>query len=638
MYPSFDEGHMHVPLGLILVPLIAAVLLLALGLTKLRKPLVIAAATAIGLGSIHLLVNQLSADFQLIPLNESPFLAAFGWLGIAVGIFLSVLCIRHRQWLALVLVVAQMLLAWQAEHLTHLRHQPVISPLLIDHLATIMAAIVGVIGGLICVHAIGYMKEWHQHHKDGPDRRNQFFCVLLLFLSAMFGLVFANSLPWLVFFWEITTLCSFLLIGYARTPEAMRNAFLALRLNLIGGIAMTAGWIIIVKRGGSLDMLLIIASNDSVIYLLPVVLLCIAGLAKSAQFPFSSWLLGAMVAPTPVSALLHASTMVNAGVYLIVRFAPVLHGTTAGLMISLIGATTFLLTSLIAIGQNNAKRVLAYSTIANLGLIVTCAGTGQYNAVWAAILLIVFHAVAKALLFLAVGTVEHRLGSRDIEDMQGLVMRHPALAIAMLVGIAGMFLAPFGLLISKWAALEALIVVNPVLPIFVVFGSSATLFFWAKWMGKIIGAEPGIRPVQDDTHSLELIVLAVLTAMVIACCAVFPLIARVLIDPYIISVYGRTMVIDREMMVVMSIMLLLVALLPLSLLYRGGERFRRVAPYLAGANYDHPYRFTGSAGKEHAMAFKNYYLAQYLPERPIQQWGFYSSLACMAVLIIVVVL
>jgi ech hydrogenase subunit A len=215
-------------------------------------------------------------------------------------------------------------------------------------------------------------------------------------------------------------------------------------------------------------------------------------------------------------------------------------------------------------------------------------------------------------------------------------MRHPALAVAMLVGIAGMFLAPFGLLISKWAALEALIRVNPILPIFVVFGSSATLFFWAKWMGKIIGAEPGARPVPDDTHSLELIVLAVLTALVIVCCAVFPWIAEVMIDPYVIAVYGQSMVLDRETMVVMSIMLLLVALLPLSLLYRGGDRFRRVPPYLGGANYDHPYRFTGSAGKEYPMGFRNYYLAQYLPERPMQRWGIAAALVLMAAILVMV--
>lgn len=626
---------MNIPLGLIIVPFLAAPVLLALGLTSLRKPLVLIASTAIILGTVQLFIQQIGSPALLLSLDETRILPAFGWIGLALGLFLLLLSIKHRQWLTALLVIIQTAMVHRAENATHHLGLSVEFPLVIDQLAVIMAGIIGIIGGLICVHAVGYMKDWHQHHHGQPDRRNQFFALLFVFLGAMFGLVFANSLPWLVFFWELTTACSFLLIGYSRTEDATKNAFLALKLNLVGGISMAAAWTILVQRGSSLDLLHIIQSGDAA-YLLPVALLCVAGLAKSAQFPFSSWLLGAMVAPTPVSAMLHASTMVKAGVYLIVRLAPALQETHAGIIISLIGATTFLLTSLAAIGQSNAKRVLAYSTIANLGLIVTCAGTGHYNAVWAAILLIVFHAVAKALLFLSVGTLEHRIESRDIEDMQGLVMRHPALAIAMLVGIAGMFLAPFGLLISKWAALEALINVNPVLPIFVIFGSSATLFFWAKWMGKMIGALPGERPVKDDTHSLELTTLAVLTAMVIACCAAFPWIAELVIDPYIISVYGKTMLIDRETMVIMTIMLVLVAMLPLSLLYRGGRNFRQVTPYLAGVNYEHPYRFTGSAGKEYAMKFRNYYLSRYLPEKPIHKWGVISCITLMAALLAVI--
>lgn len=627
---------MQVPLGLILVPLSAALALLVLGLTPLRKPMVIVAAIAIGLGSLDLMLGMRDGQTIRIALNETPFLSAFGWIGLAVGIFLFVLSVRSRQWITSALVATQTALSSWAEKLAH-HIERVEFPIVVDHLAMVMALVAGVIGGLICIHALGYMKDWQHHHGHGKDRRNQFFFVLFLFLGAMFGLVFANSVPWLVFFWEITTLCSFLLIGYARTDEAMRSAFLALKLNLVGGIALTAAWIILVRSGQSLDVLQIMNATPRAV-LLPVTLICIAGLAKSAQFPFSSWLLGAMVAPTPVSAMLHASTMVKAGVYIIVRFAPLLAGTSAGFVISLIGAGTFLITSIAAIGQSNAKRVLAYSTIANLGLIVTCAGTGEYHAIWAAVLLIVFHAVAKALLFLTVGTLEHRIESRDIENMQGLVMRYPVLGLSMLIGIAGMFLAPFGLLISKWAALEALIRVNPFLPIFVVFGSSATLFFWAKWMGKLIGAESGKRPGVDLTHPLELTTLGLLAALVIVCCAIFPWIAGVLIDPYVVAVYGKTMVFDHEALVVMAIMLMLVAMLPLSFLFRGGKHFRQVSPYLAGANYEHPYRFAGSSGQEHAMAFRNYYLAKYIKEEPLQRWGVGLAMALIAALIITVAL
>ena len=133
---------------------------------------------------------------------------------------------------------------------------------------------------------------------------------------------------------------------------------------------------------------------------IPLALIAVAGLTKAAQMPFSTWLTGAMVAPTPVSALLHSSTMVKAGVYLLVLFAPLFSQTWVGVFLALIGAFTFVVTSALAISQSNAKKVLAYSTIANLGLITACAGIGTPEAIMAAILLIIFHAVSKALLFL----------------------------------------------------------------------------------------------------------------------------------------------------------------------------------------------------------------------------------------------
>ena len=132
-------------------------------------------------------------------------------------------------------------------------------------------------------------------------------------------------------------------------------------------------------------------------------------------------------------------------------------------MVTTIGGFTFLATSMLAIGQSDGKKVLAYSTVSNLGLITACAGIGMHEAVWAGILLMIFHAVSKSLMFLSVGAVENVLGSRNIEDMHGLIVKLPELAFVMIVGIAGMFLAPFGMLISKWAALKAFIDSNSIL-------------------------------------------------------------------------------------------------------------------------------------------------------------------------------
>ena len=152
----------------------------------------------------------------------------------------------------------------------------------------------------------------------------------------MFGLVFSNNLVWILFFWEITTFCSFVLIGYSQTEEATNNAFLALSMNLLGGVAFAAALIYIAAMdpSGRLLELNTLIHSGYVFAIIPAVLISFAGLTKAAQMPFSSWLPGAMVAPTPVSALLHSSTMVKAGVYIILRFAPVLTGTTEGLMIA----------------------------------------------------------------------------------------------------------------------------------------------------------------------------------------------------------------------------------------------------------------------------------------------------------------
>ena len=169
---------------------------------------------------------------------------------------------------------------------------------------------------------------------------------------------------------------------------------------------------------------------DKALVLIPAVCIVFAGLEKSAQFPFSSWLTGAMVAPTPVSALLHSSTMVKAGVYAILRMSPMMKDTAAANMLMYMGGMTFLVTALIAISQSNGKKVLAYSTIGNLGLIVACAGVSSPAALWSALLLIIFHAVSKPLLFLCVGVCEYKLNSRDIEDMDYLIMRVPKLAFS----------------------------------------------------------------------------------------------------------------------------------------------------------------------------------------------------------------
>jgi ech hydrogenase subunit A len=330
--------------------------------------------------------------------------------------------------------------------------------------------------------------------------------------------------------------------------------------------------------------------------------------------------------------MLHSSTMVKAGVYLIVRLAPILSGTRVGLLVALIGGVTFLIGSFAAIGTSDAKKVLAYSTIANLGLIVLCGGIGTYEAVWAAILLIVFHALAKCLLFLCVGVVEHKLHSRDIEAMSGLVLSMPRLSVMLQVGMAGMFLAPFGMIISKWAVLKAVVDAYPILAIFVVFGNAATLFFWVKWMGKLLEVV-GPRPnLESGIGAGEWTALAALTLVTALTCILFPFISSHYIDPYILSIYGRAVTMGAGNFTIMTIMLAMVALFPLSF-FNYGRNVKVVDAYLGGANSPTNLSFQGSAGELHPMSMKNYYFGDLMPEAGLCRAGVIAGSTLLLVLL-----
>jgi ech hydrogenase subunit A len=594
-------------------PLLVALVLAAVGREAVRSAVVKTAAVVLSVASLFLLALNMGREATYFKLDVpwAPYLIIV--IETALATYVLYLCLRHRKALTFILVLVQAVAVILFEALWG-RYVSVQHNVFFDRFSALMGVIVGVLGSLIAVYSLGYMRGYHEkEHREVKDRRKSYFFIIFVFLSAMFGLVFTNDLLWLFLFWGITTLCSFFLIGYDRKPKAMHNAFLALLLNVIGEIVFAGAIYYLYFAHGTveLDGMLTMGKAGA---LLPAALFSLAGMTKSAQMPFASWLLGAMVAPTPVSALLHSSTMVKAGVYIVVRVAPVLQGTVVGLLVALVGGVTFLLTSFIAISQSNAKKVLAYSTIGNLGLVMLCAGIGTYEAVWAAILLIVFHAVAKCLLFLSVGVVEPAVGGRDIELMGGLLLKMPGLTVIMLIGIAGMFLAPFGMLISKVAVLKALADSNPILTGLVAFGSGATLFFWVKWMGKLVSVANPQQYGRPATAAVQRIVLWVIAGLTVAVALMFPLISRRLVDPYLLATYGRAAMMSRGNLIIMAIMLVLVMLFPLSFLLPG-RRARYVEPYMGGANSGGGDFFRGSMGVIQGLAFRNYYLSRYFSER-----------------------
>jgi ech hydrogenase subunit A len=618
---------MNIIVFLLLFPLAVALLCLILpgalrGIVVRLGALVVAGASVVaGWQFLGGEVEYFTVDNHLI--DEVLF---YG--GLAVGAFMLYCCraIKGREIYIPILIVVQMALIGWCEKSGKMPH--VEMGLYVDSLSAIMALIIGVVGTLIALYSVSYMRDYHAHNKEIRDRQRGFFFTIFLFLAGMFGVVFCNNLSWLFFCWEITTLCSFLMIGYSRTEEATRNAFHALGLNLLGGLGFAIAIFMLTTAKGEMHTLALneLIALGPALALMPVLLISFAGLAKSAQMPFSSWLLGAMVAPTPVSALLHSSTMVKAGVFIIIKFAPVFQNTVGGYLIALVGAVTFVMTSLMAVTQSDAKRVLAYSTIANLGLIVMCAGVGTSETLWAAILLTIFHAVAKALLFLGTGTIEHQIGSRDIEDMEGLIVRRPRLAVMMLIGILGMFLAPFGMLISKYATLRALLDAEGIpgggvfLALVLAFGSAPTLFFWAKWMGKLVSVPRAEAKSEGKIPGDEWIALGSLSLFTFFACVFFAPMASHAIDPYVTALYGSSTALELDTLITMMVMMGLLFLMPLAYLIIPTPT--KYAPgYLSGVNVDGSATYRGAMGATRTVETSAYYLTDFLNERRLTLTG-----------------
>ena len=611
---------------LIVFPLVIAAILLAVRNNAARNVVVVAASLVIGLASIWLVAVGLNGASPVYFEFSSPIVDGICTIvGIVVAITVICFGAKYKNPLAIVLAVVQLIGSLVFE-LNFAHGIEVATPLYYDQLTLLMVFIIGVIGSAICVYALGYMEDFQAHEPEGAlDRRPTFFALMFVFLSAMYVIVFADHMTWLFTGWEVTTLCSFLLIAYTRTEEAIRNAFRQIIMNLLGGISFLIGLFVCVLTMGTLSLAEFLAMGQLVpqIAVLAVTAFAFAGITKAAQMPFHTWLLGAMVAPTPTSALLHSSTMVKAGVFLLVKLAPVLAVCPIpGGMLMFVGGLTFLVCSALAITQSNAKRVLAYSTIANLGLITACAGVGTPEAVWAATFLILFHAIAKSLLFLCVGTAEHHIGSRDIEDMDLLFDRMPSLARFMMLGIMTMFIAPFGMLIAKWATLQAFTEAgNVILVLLLAFGSAVTFMFWAKWMGKLAGIAGQSRNVELSVHTSEWIPIMLMAVLIALGCVGLPLISLNLVEPYLYVVYGSlSFPISFDNLIIAGVAVILMIIVIFAGL--GHSTARKVDVYLAGVSVDNNNRtFKNSLSGVTQATARNWYMKDWLGEQRLDIFG-----------------
>jgi multicomponent K+:H+ antiporter subunit A len=322
-----------------------------------------------------------------------------------------------------------------------------------DGLGFFFAAMILTIGLLVIIYARYYLSR--------EDPMGRFFAYLLLFQGAMVGVVLSDNVIALLVFWEMTSLTSFLLIGFWRKrADARQGARMALVVTGGGGLALIAGLLLVAEAAGSYQLSEILARGDVVraspLYLPALGLVLLGAFTKSAQFPFHFWLPHAMAAPTPVSAYLHSATMVKAGVFLLARLWPVLAGTEAWfLIVAPVGLATMLIGAVIALFKDDLKALLAFSTVSHLGLMTMLLGFGTPMAAVAAVFHIVNHATFKAALFMSAGIVDHETGTRDIRRLGGLVWLMPVTGTLALLASASMAGVPlFNGFLSKEMMLE----------------------------------------------------------------------------------------------------------------------------------------------------------------------------------------
>ena len=637
---------------LIIFPLIVAALLLLIRSETLRTVIVLGGAVIIMLATLLLAVGHLMGPTVYLGLAETGETLALLVLvvDVACSVFVIVKAVRDARMFAVFLAGSQLAILMLFEFLVP-REVLTVNHLYIDQFSVIMALVIGIIGSGICIYALGYMRDFQEHERahGKPDRRPVFFALMFLFLSAMFLIVFSNDLTWLFCGWEVTTVCSFALIGYTRTKEAVDNSYRQITMNLVGSLAFVIALVIL----GSADVPILeldklIASGSLGLFAFPIMLLSITGFTKAAQMPFQSWLLGAMVAPTPTSALLHSSTMVKAGVFILIKLAPCFCGSLNGLMVSIVGGLTFLLCSAVAISQTNAKRVLAYSTVANLGLIVVCAGLGTPEAVWAAIFLLIFHAVAKSLLFMCVGTAEHHVGSRDIEDMDAIFHRMPRIALLMALGMLCMFIAPFGMLIAKWATIVSIVNSgNTILVFTLAFGSALTFIFWAKWLGKVLAIAHSDENQEMTVHRTEWGGLGLMAALIVCCSVLFPLISSLVVIPYLSTMASGVLhgqqqiwndispaISQDNLLIMVIIVVVLLAALTVQFIRKSGtpKSNRHAAIYLSGVGLDFEKRtFRNSLSQETEATQRNWYLGSWFSEENMLPFAHIVTAAVLVV-------
>jgi ech hydrogenase subunit A len=420
----------------------------------------------------------------------------FFLLDIGLLLYFALQGLKYRDKPVLFLALFQLVLYSAVHEASYSLKAP---DIIADELSFFMFLVINIVGGLIIVYALKYIES----EDFSSLKKNVFISILIFFIGVMNFIVCVDNIELFFLFFELTTLCSYLLIRFRGDEVAQENALRALWMNQIGGVAILVGLLFAIHVYDTVSFFLLLQKAEA-LFLLPVVFIVIAAFVKGASIPFQSWLLGAMVAPTPVSAILHSAAMVKIAPYLILKISP-LFTPLLSTLIALFGTFVFAAASASALSKDFFKEILGYSTVALLALMMAFGAINTPESRFVAMMLILFHALSKALLFLQAGILEKEYRIKYVSQMDELIDRAPKTLFFIMIGFASLTLPPFGAFIAKFLAIESIaaqLTHNPFMVFVLVFlalGSVFLTILYFKTVSKLL-----TKDVFRDLHKEKL--------------------------------------------------------------------------------------------------------------------------------------
>jgi len=499
--------------------------------------------------------------------------------------------LQRNVWVGVLAVLQAIILGYLTMYMPHGEYMQ----FYVDSLSLFMFILVNVVSGVIAIYSLRYIDE----EKCSNFRKKYFLSTIFWFIAAMNLLSAADNLEYFYLFFKLTTIASYLFIRFRLDKESKKNALTALSMNQVGGLAILGAiaYTIFTPGYGVPTISSLLSQVPTVGVIMPFAFLAIAGLVKGAQYPFSKWLIGAMVAPTPVSALLHSSTMVKIAPFIILRISPAIQGTPVATVIICLTAFVFIAAAIGALAQDTFKKILAHSTIALLALMILMSAVGTPVAVTAALMLIFFHGLSKSMLFLNAGVMEHVFHMKQTSSMTKLGELGPYTSLIVAVGFMSLLLPPFGAFIGKWFSIETLgtvggAVTNPVYKligalvlVLIACGGAVLSLLYFKVLGSMISRTGEKDKVKfEKLHPLYQGTMNFLLFSVLLCTVALPWLipgyfapvaADVINSGVAVGIEGFTMNIDNVKLPLIPMVAALI-LLPLGIIVAMFVRFKNV--------------------------------------------------------------